>query len=247
MSRRVGDFVTDSRIAKSPADPITKSMMKITYATMSGDRMEDLHRELDRAIEQVRAIVRQELSARRSTDARFAPPASSRIAARSTRASCSARFRARAASRCAKPSPPPGRRSRRGARGPWRERVALLKKVADAIRARRWELSALMGYEAGKNRLECVGDVEESADLIEYYCDQIEQHRRLRDHARHARSRRRELERAAAVRRVGGHLAVQLSAGARGRTRRRRARRRQHRRLQAGVGDAAPRLQARTR
>ena len=33
-----------------------------------------------------------------------------------------------------------------------------------------------MGYEAGKNRLECVGDVEESADLIEYYCEQIEQH-----------------------------------------------------------------------
>ena len=33
-----------------------------------------------------------------------------------------------------------------------------------------------MGYEAGKNRLECVGDVEESADLIEYYCHQIEQH-----------------------------------------------------------------------
>src|SRR5207247_6563071 len=60
---------------------------------------------------------------------------------------------------------------------PWTERVALLKKVADGIRARRWELSALMGYEAGKNRLECVGDVEESADLIEYYCNQIEQHR----------------------------------------------------------------------
>ena len=33
-----------------------------------------------------------------------------------------------------------------------------------------------MGYEAGKNRLECVGDVEEGADLIAYYCDQIEQH-----------------------------------------------------------------------
>ena len=38
------------------------------------------------------------------------------------------------------------------------------------------ELSALMGYEVGKNRLECVGDVEEAADLIAYYCDQIEQH-----------------------------------------------------------------------
>src|SRR5207342_684659 len=59
---------------------------------------------------------------------------------------------------------------------PWRERVALLRKVADGIRARRWELSALMGYEAGKNRLECVGDVEESADLIEYYCQQMEGH-----------------------------------------------------------------------
>src|SRR5207244_11530834 len=59
---------------------------------------------------------------------------------------------------------------------PWTERVALLKQVADGIRARRWELSALMGYEAGKNRLECVGDVEESADLIEYYCNQIEEH-----------------------------------------------------------------------
>ena len=32
-----------------------------------------------------------------------------------------------------------------------------------------------MGFEAGKNRLECVGDVEESADLIAYYCDQMEQ------------------------------------------------------------------------
>ena len=33
-----------------------------------------------------------------------------------------------------------------------------------------------MGYEVGKNRLECVGDVEEAADLMAYYCDQIEQH-----------------------------------------------------------------------
>jgi 1-pyrroline-5-carboxylate dehydrogenase len=48
--------------------------------------------------------------------------------------------------------------------------------VADAIRDHRWDIAALMGYEAGKNRLECVGDVEESADLIDYYCDQVERH-----------------------------------------------------------------------
>ena len=59
---------------------------------------------------------------------------------------------------------------------PWQERARLLKRVADAIRDRRWELSVWMGYEAGKNRLECVGDVEESADLIEYYCDEIQRH-----------------------------------------------------------------------
>jgi 1-pyrroline-5-carboxylate dehydrogenase len=51
-----------------------------------------------------------------------------------------------------------------------------VKKVADAIRDHRWDIAALMGYEAGKNRLECVGDVEESADLIDYYCDQVERH-----------------------------------------------------------------------
>jgi 1-pyrroline-5-carboxylate dehydrogenase len=33
-----------------------------------------------------------------------------------------------------------------------------------------------MGYEAGKNRLECLCDVGESADLIEYYCNQIADH-----------------------------------------------------------------------
>ena len=37
---------------------------KITYATMTADRMEDLHRELDRAIEQVQTDLREELSAR---------------------------------------------------------------------------------------------------------------------------------------------------------------------------------------
>ncbi len=36
------------------------------------------------------------------------------------------------------------------------------------------ELAALMSIEVGKNRLEALGDVEESADLIRYYCDQVQ-------------------------------------------------------------------------
>ena len=101
-----------------------------------------------------------------------------------------------------------------------------------------------MGYEAGKNRLECVGDVEESADLIDYYCNQIEQHHGFETTLGTLGPERRELERAAPVRRVGGDLALQLSTRPRGGSGGRRARRWQHGRLQTRVGDAAARLQA---
>src|SRR5688572_24863392 len=52
----------------------------------------------------------------------------------------------------------------------WRERVEILQRAADAIQRRKYELTAWMCYEAGKNRLESMGEVEESADLIRYYC-----------------------------------------------------------------------------
>ena len=57
---------------------------------------------------------------------------------------------------------------------PWRERVSLLRRAADLISERSGELAALMTMEVGKNRLEALGDVEESADLIRYYCRQVE-------------------------------------------------------------------------
>jgi len=57
---------------------------------------------------------------------------------------------------------------------PWAERVALLRRAADLISERSNELAALMTMEVGKNRLEALGDVEESADLIRYYCQQLE-------------------------------------------------------------------------
>jgi 1-pyrroline-5-carboxylate dehydrogenase len=56
---------------------------------------------------------------------------------------------------------------------PWQERVRILKKVCDTIRKHQYDLSAFMIYEVGKNRLECLGDVVETADLIEYYCDEF--------------------------------------------------------------------------
>jgi 1-pyrroline-5-carboxylate dehydrogenase len=62
------------------------------------------------------------------------------------------------------------------ARTPWAERVAVLRAAADLISERSNELAALMSLEAGKNRLEALGDVEEAADLIRYYCQQVEDH-----------------------------------------------------------------------
>jgi Aldehyde dehydrogenase family len=52
---------------------------------------------------------------------------------------------------------------------PWQERAALLDRAADLISERRNELAALQSLEVGKTRLEVLGDVEESADLIRYY------------------------------------------------------------------------------
>jgi 1-pyrroline-5-carboxylate dehydrogenase len=56
----------------------------------------------------------------------------------------------------------------------WRERVTLLHRAAALIRERKFELAAIMSLEVGKSRLESMGDAEESADLIDYYCRQIE-------------------------------------------------------------------------
>jgi 1-pyrroline-5-carboxylate dehydrogenase len=56
---------------------------------------------------------------------------------------------------------------------PWQERVRMMRKVTDAIRRHQYDLAAIMIYEVGKNRLECLGDVVETADLIDYYCDEF--------------------------------------------------------------------------
>ncbi len=62
----------------------------------------------------------------------------------------------------------------RWSRVPWRERVAILRRGAELISERRNELAALMSLEVGKNRYEALADAEESADLIRYYSQQME-------------------------------------------------------------------------
>ena len=152
-----------------------KKETKITYATMSADQMEDLHHGIDAAIEQIKPRLGKTHSMFINGQAVEAGELFDDTSPIDTRILLG-RFQ--------KGTPKHARDAIAAARAaaaawsarPWRERVAMVRKFAEAIRAHRWELSALMGYEAGKNRLECVGDVEEGADLIAYYCNQLEEH-----------------------------------------------------------------------
>jgi 1-pyrroline-5-carboxylate dehydrogenase len=56
----------------------------------------------------------------------------------------------------------------------WPERVRLLRKVAALIEQRVYEIGAALALEVGKNRMEALGDVQETADLIAYSCEAME-------------------------------------------------------------------------
>jgi 1-pyrroline-5-carboxylate dehydrogenase len=149
---------------------------KITYATLGGEQLEDLQKSLDAAIAAAPKTFGREYSmfingepvkAAEQFEDR-SPIDTSILIGRFQQGTREHVRSAIAAAREAR-----GGWSTR----PWSERVSLVRKIADAIHTHSVELSALMGYEAGKNRLECVGDVEEAADLMSYYCDQIERHR----------------------------------------------------------------------
>jgi 1-pyrroline-5-carboxylate dehydrogenase len=56
---------------------------------------------------------------------------------------------------------------------PWQERVTIIERAADIVRARKFELSVWMILEMGKNRVEALGEIEETADLLAYYAGQM--------------------------------------------------------------------------
>ncbi|HLC34169.1 MAG TPA: aldehyde dehydrogenase family protein [Anaerolineales bacterium] len=56
----------------------------------------------------------------------------------------------------------------------WEERVRMVRKAAALIEKRVYEIAAVVSLEVGKNRMEALGDVQETADLLYYACDQME-------------------------------------------------------------------------
>jgi 1-pyrroline-5-carboxylate dehydrogenase len=148
---------------------------KITYTSANVD-LEAFHRAFDAALEEVRTRSGQAhplwIDGRPVESA--LPPV----------VDVSPIDTARVLGRFAAAGPAEVDRALRGARAaqrgwaalPWRERVAVLRRAAALIRERKFLLAAVMAVEVGKNRLEAMGDAEESADLVDYYCQQVEDH-----------------------------------------------------------------------
>ncbi len=60
-------------------------------------------------------------------------------------------------------------------RTPWGERVKLVRRAASLIEERIFNLGAAMTLEVGKNRMEALGDVQETADLMAYSAQMMEE------------------------------------------------------------------------
>ena len=146
--------------------------IKITYATLRNDN-DELHAAFDRGLEVALGRLGQSHrnlvgGAWRDGEATFEKrsPIDGRVVGTFARGTREDVRDAIAAARAAFPA--------WGSR-PWQERVALLRRAADLISERQMELAALMSIEVGKNRLEALGDVEETADLFRWSCDMMEQ------------------------------------------------------------------------
>lgn len=58
---------------------------------------------------------------------------------------------------------------------PWQARIELLRKVARLIEDRVYRIAAAVSLETGKNRMEALGEVQETAVFFDHYCDLMEQ------------------------------------------------------------------------
>ena len=57
---------------------------------------------------------------------------------------------------------------------PYQKRAQIFREVADVFAQNKFNLAAVMSFENGKNRLEAIGDLDESVDFMRFYADQLE-------------------------------------------------------------------------
>lgn len=167
-----------TRTAKTPirpagriGKPATKSVPRITYATLKLDA-ED-HRQYDRAVERFRKNLGTHYYNYINGQERTAKNEAAQVSPADTRQVVSyfpkgSREDTAEAVKCARQA-----QLEWGAM-PYARRLKALRRAADLIIKRRYDISAAMAFEVGKNRAESLAEVNESAELIRYYCDQME-------------------------------------------------------------------------
>jgi 1-pyrroline-5-carboxylate dehydrogenase len=145
---------------------------KLTYATMFNPP-EELHKGFDGAVEKLKNNLGKEYSMIINNQDVFAddkwddhsPVNTDWVLARLQKGNSTHAAQAIAAARAAFPG---------WSHTPWQERVRLVRKAASILEQRIFDLGAAMALEVGKNRMESLGDVQESADLM-YFSAQMMQ------------------------------------------------------------------------
>ncbi|CAN5717354.1 aldehyde dehydrogenase family protein [soil metagenome] len=152
-------------------DTSSPPRLKITYATLRNDN-DEMHAQFEAGLELARGMLGDYYpnfvnGAERDGDGTFEKrsPIDGTLMGTFAKGSREDAREAIAAAKAAFPG---------WSRTPWQERVALLRRAADLISERQMEFAALLSMEVGKNRLEALGDVEETADLIRWSCDMME-------------------------------------------------------------------------
>ncbi|MDH4141424.1 MAG: aldehyde dehydrogenase family protein [Chloroflexota bacterium] len=170
-----------------------KPRIKITYATLKADN-EDLHKGFEEAVLRVGAGLGAHHQNHvngtwRNGEGTFevrSPIDRDVVLGTFARGTAADVDDAVAAARAAQPA---------WAATPWQDRLVIMRRAAELISDRLMDLSAIMSFEVGKNRIEALGEVEESADLIRYYAQTMEDNKgydhpldNLGDAAVHTRS-----------------------------------------------------------
>jgi 1-pyrroline-5-carboxylate dehydrogenase len=139
---------------------------KLTYATMFNPP-EELHKGFDQAVARLKQNLGKEYAMIIDGKDVFAdekwqdrsPVNTDWVLARMQKGNATHAQMAIAAARRAFP---------KWSRTPWQERVRTVRKAASLIEKRILDLGAAMALEVGKNRMESLGDVQETADLMYY-------------------------------------------------------------------------------
>lgn len=164
---------TRKKAARRGARPKKSAPFRLTYATMF-DPPEQLHTSFERALASVKAGLGRDYpmligGKERFLDAKLedrSPIDRDWLLGTFQQGSAQDAKDAIAAARAAYPA---------WSALPWKKRVAYCRKAAALIEKRVFEFAAADALEVGKNRMEALADVQETADLIYYYCDQVEQ------------------------------------------------------------------------